>query len=158
MSLSNYERMIELAEDVFDAKNDPHQLDVDEKVIEHLLKIHPSTVAELEDSNGPFCWILLIPTTSRLMNLFLQNEISEKELYLQTPLNIKYEAIYLCSAMLLQEYQGKGMAKALTVKAIKSICNIHPVESLFVWPFSKKGAILAETIATELGLPLFKKR
>jgi hypothetical protein len=33
MPLSNFERMIQLADDVFSAQNDPAQLEVDEKVM-----------------------------------------------------------------------------------------------------------------------------
>ena len=38
MNKSNFQRMIELAENIFATKNDPNQLDVNEEVIEHLLK------------------------------------------------------------------------------------------------------------------------
>lgn len=52
MAVSNFERMIQLAEDTFATKNDPDQLDVNQDVIERLQKIHPSTVSEYND-NGP---------------------------------------------------------------------------------------------------------
>lgn len=44
--LSNFERMIQLAEEVFSVKNDSNQLDVNPEVLERLKKIHPSTVTE----------------------------------------------------------------------------------------------------------------
>ena len=53
MALSNFERMIQLAEDVFDSRSDPDQLSVDESVIKRLQSIHPATVTEFDDGNGP---------------------------------------------------------------------------------------------------------
>jgi hypothetical protein len=107
MSKSNFERMIQLSDEVFSSRTDPDQLNVNEKVMEHLQLIHPDTISEYDDGNGPVCWILCIPTTLQLMNQFVNKEISESELYELTPLNSKYEAIYMCSALLLEEFRGK---------------------------------------------------
>src|SRR4030095_15289111 len=111
MPESNFERMIQLAEDVFAVKNDPEQLDVNQDVLDRLKRIHPSTVSEYADESGPVAWVLVIPTTLSLMNQFLEHKISEKELFELTPLDAKYEALYLCSAMVLEEYRRKGIAK-----------------------------------------------
>lgn len=156
MPESNYERMIQLAESVFDTKSDPDQLDVDEKVIERLLRIHPSTVSEYDDGNGPVVWILMLPTTSVLMKLFLNKEISEKELFYTTPIEASFDAIYLCSAMVLEEYRGKGLARKMTLEAVESIKKDHPIKNLFVWAFSKEGDGLAERVAQLAQLPLSK--
>lgn len=154
MGKSNFERMIEIAEQSFDARNDPQQLDVNEEVLEQLRKLHPATISEYDDGNGPAVWILLIPTTSHLMYEFLAKRIGEKQLLDLTPVNAKYEAIYLCSAMVLPEHRGKGIAKKLTLDAVNAICAKHPVEKLFVWPFSKEGEGLAESIAKACGKEL----
>lgn len=121
MALSNFERMLQLADEVFATKNDPHQLDVNEEVIQHLQQIHPATVSEYDDGNGPVAWILLLPTTTELMHPFLEQKISEKELFEKTPLNISYDTLYLCSAMVLEEYRRKGIARKLTLKAVEAI-------------------------------------
>jgi GNAT superfamily N-acetyltransferase len=157
MSATNFERMIQLAEVVFDNKNDPNQLDVDPDVIKRLQIIHPASVSEFDDGNGPAAWILLIPTTTDLMNRFLENKISEKELFDLTPLNTKYEALYLCSALVLEEYRRKGIAKQLTLKAIENIRKDHPLKALFVWAFSKEGDNGSETISRLTQLPLYKR-
>jgi ribosomal protein S18 acetylase RimI-like enzyme len=154
---TNYERMIQLAEEVFAVKNDPDQLDVDQDVLERLRKMHPSTVSEYDDGNGPVAWILLIPTTLDLMSRFLANKISEKQLFDLTPLNIKYEALYLCSAMVLEEYRRKGIAKRIALEAIDSIRKDHPLKALFVWPFSREGDLASEILARLVSLPLYKR-
>src|SRR5690242_168538 len=115
MAMSNFERMIQLADDVFASRQDPNQLDVNPGVLEHLQKIHPATVSQFDDGNGPVAWLLLIPTTLDLMKRFLNNDISERDLYEQTPLNTSYEALYLCSAMVLEEYRKKGITKRLAL-------------------------------------------
>ena len=109
------------------------------------------------DGNGPGGWILLIPTTTELMNRFLQKEISEKELYKLTPLNATYEALYLCSALVLEEYRRQGIAKQLALNAIEKIRNDHPLKSLFVWAFTEEGDQAADALARLVSLPLFKR-
>jgi len=155
--LSNFERMIQLADEVFAVKTDPHQLDVDQDVIRKLQRIHPATLSEYDDGNGPVAWIILIPTTLDLMNLFLAQKISEKELFELTQLDTDYEALYLCSALVLEEYRRKGIAKRLTVNAIETIRKDHPLKALYIWAFSKEGDLSAETIARLTSLPLYRR-
>lgn len=157
MSLSNVERMLQLAEEVFAVKNDPDQLNVDQEVIERLQKIHPATVSEFDDGKGPVAWVLLIPTTSFLMDQFLQGRISEKELFERTPLDTEYEALCLCSALVLEEYRRKGIAKQLILTAIERIRKDHPLKSLFVWAFTEEGDIGAESVSRLTSLPLHKR-
>ena len=157
MALSNYERIIQLSDEVFSSRTDPDQLNVDEKVMERLELIHPDTLSEYDDGNGPVCWILCIPTTLDLMSKFIDQKISERELYELTPLNTKYEAIYLCSALLLEEFRGKGIAQKLAVEAIENIKTDHNIKALFFWAFSKEGEKLAEKLSGLMGLPLYRR-
>lgn len=157
MGTSNFERMIQLADDVFAVKNDPDQLDVNQDVLDQLRRIHPATVSEFDDGHGPVAWVLLIPTTLGLMDQFLNHSISEKELFEQTSLDATYEAIYLCSAMVLEEYRRKGIARQLTLKAIDTIREDHPIKKLFVWSFTIEGDMTADTISQMTSLPLLKR-
>jgi hypothetical protein len=158
MASDNFERMIRMAEEVFDFRNDPDQLEINSEVMDQLRKIHPSTISEFNDGNGPAAWILLIPTTAKLMQQFLAKEITEKKLFELTPLDTSYEAIYLCSAMVLEEYRRKGITKKLSLQAIENIRRDHPIKSLFVWPFTREGELAAEALAREVPLPLFKMK
>ena len=157
MGKSNFERMLQLADEVFATKNDPNQLDVNEEVMEHLQRIHPETIAEYDDGHGPVCWIIQIPTTQILMEQFLADEISEKQLFELTPLDVPYQAVYLCSGMVLEEYRRKGIAKKLAFDALSKIRESHPIEALFVWAFTKDGDVASEALAKLSGLPLLKK-
>jgi len=157
MSKTNFERLLQLSEEVFSSRTDPDQLNVDENVMEHLQRIHSDTISEYDDGNGPVCWILCIPTTLYLMTQFINKEISEKELYELTPLNSQYEAIYLCSALLLEEFRGKGIAQNLAKRAIESIQKDNSIKALFYWSFSKQGEKLAEKLSELMVLPLYKR-
>ncbi len=150
--------MLQLADEVFAVKQDPQQLDVDESVLKKLQQLHPASVSERADENGPYCWILLIPTTINLMNDFVNGKISEKELFEQTPVGEKYESVYLCSAMVLEEYRHNGIARQTTLEAIRQIRSRHQVAYLFVWPFSREGDAAAKAIANAAALPLLERK
>ena len=139
-------------------KNDPHQLNVDQDVIRRLSAMHPSTLSEEVDGNGPVAWVLVIPTTIYIMDKFLNKEISEKEMFDMTLPETRYEALYLCSALVLEEYRRKGITKRLVLAAIENIRRDHPLKALFVWPFTEDGDHTAEAVARIVGLPLFKRK
>jgi hypothetical protein len=154
---NNLERMIQLAEEFFATKDDPSQISINRKVMLRLKRIHPSTMTEKSTSRGPIAWILIIPTTHKLMKQFITKKINERELFNKTPLRAKYDSIYLCSALVLPEYRGRGSAKRLMIKAIKSIQRGHPIQCLFYWAFSIEGKKLAASVAREFSLPLYKR-
>ncbi len=153
----NLERMIRLADEFFQVKNDPSQIAVDSEVLERLRLIDPDSRAEMSNEKGPIAWILLIPTTREIMEKFISALISERELLDQTLPGITYDAVYLCSALVLPEYRRKGLAKTLAVEALRSIRTRHPVKCLFVWSFSREGDNLAEAIADACSLPLYRR-
>ncbi|HOI88828.1 MAG TPA: hypothetical protein PLV51_13300 [Lentimicrobium sp.] len=157
MSTKNYRRMMQLIDRVFAVKNDPDQLDVDEKVMQHLLRLHPATFAGHSDENGPVAWVLVIPTTLALMQRFIRSEINEKQLVDFTPEDEPLEALYLCSATVLEEYRRQGLTRRLALESIEKIRQKHPLKALFVWPFSDEGDAAAEAIAAEAKLPLYKR-
>jgi ribosomal protein S18 acetylase RimI-like enzyme len=153
----NLARMIRLANEVFGMKQDPTQISVNGKVMARLRKIHASAMIEKRTKNGPIAWILIFPTTNNLMKQFIKRQINERDLLKKTPLGVKYDAMYLCSALVLPEYRRKGLAKRLMCKAIKSIQKQNPIKSLFYWGFSAEGKKLAVSVAKSLSLPLCKK-
>lgn len=149
--------MMQLAEDFFATKKDPSQISIDRKVMLRLKRIHPNTMTEKSTSKGPIAWILVIPTTHTLMEQFITSKITERELLKKNPLRVKYDSIYLCSALVLPEYRGRGLAKSLMIKAIKSIQKEHPITCLFYWALSNEGKKLAASVAKEFSLPLYER-
>lgn len=152
--MSNFERMMQLADEVFAMHDDPDQLQVDMDVLARLQRLHPASRGEEVDADGPIAWVLMIPTTATLMEEFIAGKLNEQELYDRTPEGGVYEAVYLCSVMVLPECQRKGLAKRLTLDCIARIRRDHPIQALFCWPFTPGGDALAQVVATEIGLPL----
>jgi len=155
---NNFERMVQLAGEFFDTKADPEQLDIDEAIIVRLQKIHPATMGEISDENGPIAWSIVIPTSTKTMDQFFQGTINEKTLMEASEQEKNFDAIYLCSALVLPEFRGKGLAKKLLCNSIRMIQQDHPIQALYYWAFSNEGDMLSHSIAEELRLPLRKKQ
>ncbi len=149
--------MVRLAEEFFNTKGDPEQISITDNVLEKLRLIHPASIGEETDGNGPIAWMLVIPTTHELMDLFISKKINESELLARTPVGAMYDAIYLCSALVLPEFRGRGLARGLAEQAVRSISRQHAIKDLFVWTFSPEGEHLARSIASELNLPLHER-
>ena len=156
--MSNFERMMQLIDEVFGTRQDPGQLQVTRAQQKKLASIHPSTLSEYKNNDGPLIWVLMIPTTEEVMNDFIGKKITENELLERTPLNAEYTCIYLCSVTTLPEMRGKGKTKELCLSAISSICRNHPIKTLFVWPFTAGGDHLAKTLAKQTGLKLLERK
>lgn len=157
MREENLERMIKLAEEFFEMKNDPLQISIDQKTRTKLKRIHPSTMTEIRNRKGPVAWVLVIPTTSTLMEQFTAGKIHERDLLRRTRVHTKFDALYLCSALVLPEFRRKGLAKRLVSKAIRSIRKQHAIKYLFYWAFSTEGRNLALSVAKDFRLPLLSR-
>lgn len=149
--------MMQIIDEVFDIRNDPQQIQIDEEIRERLLKIHPAVFSEYNEGNGPCVWALMIPTTEAIMHLFAARKITEQELLEQTVSETAYDVVYLCSAVTLPEYRGKGLTRKLCMEAINKFRKDYPVKYLLVWPFTEQGNHLAEKLAKEAHLPLLKR-
>lgn len=153
----NFQRMMELVDETFDIKNDPGQLQVNSQVMKHLQLIHPATLTDHQDADGPIAWILLLPTLTTLREPFLKGEINEQALVDQTPVGAKYDTIYLCSATILPDHRRNGLGTTLVVDAIALIQQEHVINSLFYWAFTPEGDRLAEKVAQLTNLPLLRR-
>ena len=91
------------------------------------------------------------------MDRFIARQINEQELLEKTPLGAVYDTVYMCSALVLPEHRGKGLAKQLMCSTIKSIQADHPIKSLFYWAFSHEGTKLAVSVARALRIPLYSR-
>lgn len=157
MEKSNFERLIALADEAFDYRTDPDQIEVTDEQRAKLLALHPATMTAYNTPQGPGAWLMIIPTTRAVMERFIKNEISEKQLLEDTEPGDVFETIYLCSALVLEEYRRKGITEQLTLEAIAAIRKEHNIQALYVWPFSDGGDKLAGKVAAEMGLPLYKR-
>ena len=155
---TTYERLIRLAEETFDMRDDPEQLSMTEDDFTQLGQIHPAALSEHRVDNAPVAWMLLFPTTGELMRRFLRGKIGERQLLHETPIGASYDAVYICSALVLEEYRRQGIARRLALDALQRMRADHPVDTLFIWVFTEGGDRLAASIADASGLPLLKRK
>ena len=141
----------------FAADDDPEQLVVDAAIMEQLRGIHPAALSEAHDEDGPFAWVIVIPTTHEAMERFIIGEIGERQLLTMHPAGSQRAAVYLCSALVLPEYRGKGVARQLTIDAINVMQHDYDITDLYVWAFSLRGRKLAESVALSCRLPLHER-
>lgn len=154
---NNHQRLLRLADEVFAVRSDPEQLNVDEAVLERLRRMHPASVQEEATAEGPVAWLLLIPTTAALMQQFVAERITERELYERTPEHGPYEAVYLCSGLVLPEWRRQGIAGRLAMRAIEAMRRDHPIAALCSWAFTPEGRAAARALALHCGLPLHER-
>lgn len=143
-----------IIDDVFATRKDPDQLQVTPGQQKKLLAIHPATLSEYSNDDGPLIWALMIPTTRPVMEEFIQKRISEKQLLDSTSPGEEYDCIYLCSVTTLPEARGQGLTKQLCLDAINAIRTQHPIKTLFAWPFTTGGEKLARSLSNATGLGL----
>ena len=113
MHATDLERMIAVADEFFEAKNDPDQILVNEGILEGLKRIHPVTLSEETDDDGLIAWMLVIPTTHTVMEQVIRKETSERGILELTLPRTCCDALCLCSAIVLLEHGGEGLAKRL---------------------------------------------
>ena len=153
----NYARMMEVINTVFRYEEDEDQLQVDDAMMERLARLHPRTMNELKDDDGPIVWVLVIPTTKDVMTDFLEGRIKENALVDRTPETGPYTCIYLCSASVLPEHRRQGLARKLVLEAIEAMRADNPIDTLFYWPLTAEGEMLAQSVSQQTGLPLLVK-
>jgi predicted GNAT family acetyltransferase len=146
---------MKIIDDVFETTNDDTQIKVTQKDIKKLNEIHPKCLSEIVDENGPIIWVLMIPTTQKIMRDFLEKRITEKDILKLTNLNVVYDSIYFCSVTTLPEYRKKGLTKKLCIEVVEEMKKAHPIKNVFVWPFTSDGRELAKKISNETSLNLF---
>ncbi|MBP9789493.1 MAG: hypothetical protein KBD57_03040 [Bacteroidia bacterium] len=158
---THLQQMLQLVDEFFSVKNDPSQLDVTPIVMEQLNELHPLTLSEEVIGDGPVCWILLIPSTLKTMEEFLSGKISESDILNQSIEEKKtsnnFEAIYLCSAIVLPEFRKKGIAKKVTLEAVAAMRKDFDIKFVYSWPFSEEGKKLSALIGELTELPLKMK-
>ena len=157
MKAANYQRLLELADQLFNTKSDPEQLDVNEHVIETLQDIAPVLVHEHQIDHEAVAWITLIPSNETLTEAFIQGAISEKNYFEKSVVLSAFDTIYLCSAIVLEEFRHQGIVSQHCKAAIEHMRIQHKIKQLAAWPFTAEGLSCARAIAHRLELPLILK-
>ncbi|MFM9006900.1 MAG: hypothetical protein ACKOSR_15600, partial [Flavobacteriales bacterium] len=90
----NLPRLLKLVDEVFQTRNDPTQIGFSEDDMVKMNMLHSACLQEAENEDGPIAWVAAIPTSLVLMHEFLQETITERELFDSTSEQTPKEAIY----------------------------------------------------------------
>jgi len=135
---------MDIAERYFGTASDQDQIPITMESLDKLVSIDEDAILIKTDEHGePISWVVVIPTGKETMELFLDNAITEKELFDRAVAENKREALYLCAAFTVPEYRGKGYAQELFSRAVKKFAPTRETD-LFAWIYSPEGQGLFE--------------
>jgi hypothetical protein len=115
-----------------------------------LQKLHPKTFLYKTLNNEPVSWAVVLPTSQKLAEEFIQGKINERELLDMTEPKKEYEALYLCSAFTVPEHRRRGYAIEMLKEAINGIPHVAEAE-FFVWPYSEEGKAVIKKLEEIIG-------
>ena len=150
-----------LAEEYFGTKKDKNQIPTTKETRDWVFKNIQDYVNLIKHNGKIIGFSFAIPTNKKIMNMFLNSKITERELFEKvktSEIQDIPEAIYLCSAVIKKEYQQKGLAITAFTKTIGNILSSSKEKPvLFYEPYSIEGDKLAKKIAITTHLKLLKK-
>lgn len=150
------DKMLNIGEQFFGTASDPSQMPATRESFHKLQKLHPKTVVYRLENGEPVSWVVVLPTSTELMEKFLKGEINERELLDLTEPQDRYAALYLCAAFTVPEHRRRGYAVEMFKEAIEAIPHTKDVK-LFAWIFSEEGRKLTEKLNSILGAKILIK-
>ena len=150
------DEMMRVAESIFGTRNDPNQMPITMDSWNKLQKLNENCVLYEEENGKLISWGVVVPTTKDIVNDFLADKITERELLEKTLPDQNYSALYLCSAITIPEFRKQGHAKKLTLEAIARI-PLTTDATLFAWPFTEDGKLALQKINSELNKKILIK-
>lgn len=150
-----FEDIDRIAKEFFEIDKDPSQIDADEKTFLYSLEIGGNTLAALE-GDKMIGWSFAFPTNKILMEQFLSNKITERELFWSTKKDPNYDAIYFCAMYVYPEYRSLSLA----IKLIRKCINPLLKEGICVFydPYSSAGAKIGDFMKNHVNFEIKLKK
>ena len=127
-----------IATDYFGTETDETQLPATQAATNHAFNIGGIHTLAVDKENGDLVgWGFSIPTTQKLMYEYLNNKITEAELFWNTKKG-NYDAIYFVSVFVKPEYRNLSIALKLINKSVEPLYKNGMI--IFYDAFSKEGA------------------
>jgi predicted GNAT superfamily acetyltransferase len=136
-----FDEVDRIAKEFFQIDSDPNQIKADEETFLYSLEIGGGTLGAF-DGDKMIGWSFAFPTNRILMEQFLSNEITEKELFWNTKKNPNYDAIYFCAMYVYPEYRSLSLAIKLIRKCIDPL--LKEGVCVFYDPYSSAGARIGD--------------
>lgn len=139
------------AERFFHTDKDLEQLPGEEITYEFLTKKFPNSANIIRQGKKIVGHTFVLPCSKKLMRQFLNGKITERQLFYCIREEITYqnfETIYLCSALLLPEHRGQGLAAQSMADQVKKISSMRKGKTeIFAWPQTLEGKKMAQNVA-----------
>lgn len=140
------EKEMRIAEEIFGTEKDPDQMPINEESVKKLDSIYEGWLGSVLDEEGePIAWSVVLPTQTELMDKFLNNEITEKQLLEKTKPEDVYNSLYVASVITVPEQRSKGFATKVLSEAIERAPLVDNAV-IFAWPWSVEGRSLFDKI------------
>ncbi len=143
-------RAIEIGEEIFATQSAPDQMQVSEENFEKLKALNPNTILYEVIDNEPVGWVVLVPTSTEIMDKFLSGVIGEQKILDLAEKQEHYPALYLCAAAVLPAYRRQGLAVRLLKEAVSRM-PLQDGYQMYAWPTSEEGKALLEKFQKETG-------
>lgn len=149
------EKMNAIAIELFQTENDDTQASPTlEKCLQVIKKDKYNYISINDDKGEPIAWSLVMPTSLEVMDNFLSEEITERELLETSRSDDKFEALYLFSVIVLPEHRRKGLGQFLFKTQIKYFKDKYNISELYSWWFSEEGKKLGDSLEKDLGIEI----
>lgn len=149
------EKMNAMAIELFHTENDDTQASPTlEKSLQVINKEKYNFISVNNDKDEPIAWSLVMPTSLEVMDNFLSEEITERELLEISRTDNKFEALYLFSVIVLPEYRRKGLGQFLFKTQIEYFKERYDITEVYSWWFSEEGKKLGDSLEKDLGIEI----
>ena len=137
-----------IAEKYFHASEDPRQATAEECSFD-ISKMFPYAWTLIKDRKKRVGYTYILPATYELMQQFLEDKLTECQAMQAINERIRYEncdAAYLAGAVIVPEYQRKGLIKAVTNDTLMHMDKASgiKIKDLYVWSLTKDTDSIVE--------------
>ena len=147
------EKMNTVAMELFHTENDDTQASPTlEKSLQVINKEKYNFISINDDNNEPIAWSLVMPTSLEVMDNFLSEKITERELLETSRADDKFEALYLFAVIVLPEHRRSGLGQFLFKTQIEYFKEKYNITEFYTWWFSEEGKKLGDSLEKKLGI------
>lgn len=113
---------------------------------EKMISLEKNTLVCYKENSVPIAWSLVLPTSRENADKFLNDEITELELFNKSVENPKFESLYLFVVITMPEYRQKGLGSSLMKYQIEYFKKEYSINDFYAWVLSLEGKRLAESL------------
>ena len=162
-SIDSLKETAKMAESYFKTGEDKDQIQITSDVNNWWsYNKFPSSTNVITYKDEVIGFTFILPCNRYYLKQFIHKKIDEPELLdkIKGEVDLKnYDALYLCAAYVKPKLRRKGIILNAFKKHINKLIKITNKRIvLFYWGYSKSGSKLAEKVAEELHISIYKRK